>query len=133
MEAKKIMMSLLGVALLVVSCSKNSDNDASPQQAIITSDSSEFNGRLKAEVRGVNNGLEANVVVYLFPDYQALINNLSLNYQFTNSSGVADFGYVLQGNYYLLARSTVNNGARDTVVVQVNSRREVVRQMRLTY
>lgn len=132
MEAKKIMILLAATVMTIMACSKNSE-DTTPQQAIITADSSEFNGRLKAEVRGVSNNLEANAVVYLFPDYQALQNNLSLNYQFTNSSGIADFGYVLQGNYYLLARSTVNNGARDTVVVQVNSRREVVRQMRLTY
>jgi len=128
------MLGLYVISLIALqSCSKSSTNDTTPQSAIITSDSSEFNGRLKAQVYGLKGNLEQNAVVYLFPSYNDLVANLSLNYIYTNSNGIADFGYLLQGNYYLMAVSANNNNQRDTVVVQVNSKRETTRQMRLSY
>lgn len=125
------ILTLLVVAVLV-SCSK-SNTDTSPQAPIIGIDSSEFNGRLKAQVYGQNGNTEQNALVYLYPTYNDLLKNLSLNYVYTTSNGIADFGYLLQGNYYLMAISTSNTNLRDTVVVQVNSKRETVRQMRLSY
>lgn len=127
-----ILLGLIIAAVVSTSCSKSDNDDTTPQQQIVTTDSSEFNGRLKAEVRDVNNNLEDNAIVYLYANYGDLVNNLSLNFVYTNNSGIADFGYLLQGNYYLLARNTSGITARDTAVVQVNSRRETTRIMRLT-
>lgn len=136
MRTKNSILVLLGLMIASVvstSCSKSESDNTTPQQQIVTTDSSEFNGRLKAEVRNVNNNLENNAVVYLYANYSDLVNNLSLNFVYTNNSGIADFGYLLQGNYYLLARNLSGAAARDTAVVQVNSRRETTRLMRLTY
>ncbi|MBP9688138.1 MAG: hypothetical protein KBE91_00900 [Bacteroidia bacterium] len=118
---------------MVASACSKSDTDTNPQQPIVSVDSSEYNGRLKVEVRNVNNNIEQNAIVYLYPSYQDLQNNLSLNYIYTNNNGLVDFGYLLQGNYYLLARSLSGAVARDTAVVQVNSHRETLRIMNLTY
>lgn len=118
----------------VTSCSKSStNNDTTPQNPIIAADSSEFNGRLKAQVYGQSGSLEQGVLVYLYPSYNDLTRNLSLNYIYTDANGIADFGYLLQGNYYLMAVSTFNNSLRDTVVTQVNSKRETTKQLRLSY
>lgn len=136
MRTKNSILVLLGLMIAAVvstSCSKSDNDNTTPQQQIVTTDSSEFNGRLKAEVRNVNNNLENNAIVYLYANYSDLVNNLSLNFVYTNNSGIADFGYLLQGNYYLLARNLSGAVARDTAVVQVNSRRETTRLMRLTY
>ncbi len=128
-----VLLGLMIAAVVSTSCSKSESDNTTPQQQIVTTDSSEFNGRLKAEVRNVNNNLENNAIVYLYANYSDLVNNLSLNFVYTNNSGIADFGYLLQGNYYLLARNLSGAVARDTAVVQVNSRRETTRLMRLTY
>ncbi len=118
----------------IASCTKGSTtNDTTPQTQIISSDSSEFNGRLKAQVYGQSGSLEQGALVYLYPTYTDLTRNLSLNYVYTDQNGIADFGYLLQGNYYLMSVSTSNNALRDTTVAQVNSKRETIRQMRLTY
>ncbi len=126
------ILIIVFLALVASACSK-SDTDTNPQQPIVSVDSSEFNGRLKVEVRNVNNNIEQNAIVYLYPSYQDLQNNLSLNYIYTNNNGLVDFGYLLQGNYYLLARNLSGAVARDTAVVQVNSHRETLRIMNLTY
>ena len=98
-----VLLGLMIAAVVSTSCSKSESDNTTPQQQIVTTDSSEFNGRLKAEVRNVNNNLENNAIVYLYANYSDLVNNLSLNFVYTNNSGIADFGYLLQGNYYLLA------------------------------
>lgn len=124
---------VLAVAHLVVlntSCKKTTD-DENDSQPIITNDTSQFNGRLKAEVRNNSNALDANAVVYVYTSYSDFLNNMPLNYVLTNNSGIADFGYVLQGNYYLFAKNNSNGLQTDTAVVQVLSRRETLRVMRL--
>lgn len=128
----QLLLTFVFLVFVVSSCSK-SELDTQPQQPVVTIDSSEYNGRLKVEVRNVNNGIEPNAIVYLYPSYEDLLNNLSLNYIYTNNNGLVDFGYLLQGNYYLLARNLSGTIARDTAVVQVNSHRETLRIMRLSY
>ena len=135
MCTKNSILIFIGFVFVVVatSCTQSENDNTTPQQQIVNTDSSEYNGRLKAEVRNVNNNLEDNAIVYLYANYNDLVNNLSLNFVYTNNSGIADFGYLLQGNYYLLARNMSGAVARDTAVVQVNSRRETTRLMRLNY
>lgn len=135
MCTKNSIFVLIGLVFVAVatSCTPSENDNTTPQQQIVTTDSSEYNGRLKAEIRNVNNNLEDNAIVYLYANYSDLVNNLSLNFVYTNNLGIADFGYLLQGNYYLLARNMSGAVARDTAVVQVNSRRETTRLMRLSY
>jgi hypothetical protein len=135
MCTKNSILIFIGFVFVVVatSCTQSENDNTTPQQQIVNTDSSEYNGRLKAEVRNVNNNLEDNAIVYLYANYSDLVNNLSLNFVYTNNSGIADFGYLLQGNYYLLARNMSGTIARDTAVVQVNSRRETTRLMRLSF
>lgn len=114
---------------IVLNSCGDGNNDNNDPQPIITDDSSAFNGRLKAEIRNSNNNLENNAIVYLYATYPDFINNIPLNFSFSNNSGIVDFGFLLQGNYYLFARSGTNT---DTAAVQVLSRRETFRTMRLT-
>ncbi|TAE79116.1 MAG: hypothetical protein EAY81_11655 [Bacteroidetes bacterium] len=121
----------LSAAVLLHACG-NSDNDSDDPQPIVTNDTSAFNGRLKAEIRNTNNNLENNAVVYLYATYPDFINNIPLNFAFSNTNGVVDFGFLLQGNYYLFARNNANGSLTDTAAVQVLSRRETYRVMRLS-
>lgn len=129
----QLVLMLLSIGFLFglnTSCKKTTD-DENDSQPIITTDTSQFNGKLKAEVRTNNNSPDANAVVYVYTSYNDFLNNMPLNYVLTNNSGIADFGYVLQGNYYLFAKNNSNGALTDTAVVQVLSRRETLRIMRL--
>ncbi len=132
----KILFSALFLvvtaSIILHSCGRSSNDNNDDSQPIITNDSSEFNGRLKAEIRNMNNGLESNASVYLYATYPDFINNIPLNFVFSNSAGIADFGFLLQGNYYLFARSGKNSSQTDTAAVQVLSKRETIKIMRVT-
>lgn len=114
---------LLACSISLFSCSKSDSKDS--QNPIIASDSSEYNGRLKVELRNQSNAVMNDAIVFLYASYPDLQNNISLNYVYTNSSGVADFGYLLQGNYYLLGRNVSGTLKSDPAVVQITSKREV--------
>ncbi|MCU0423028.1 MAG: hypothetical protein MUC81_09480 [Bacteroidia bacterium] len=131
----KILFLISFSSIVLYSCSgSNNDNTATTTpEPIITNDSSQFNGRLRVELRNQNNNLEANGIVYLYPTFDDLKRNLPLNFQFTNQSGVVDFGFLLQGNYYILGRNSGNPLLADTAIVQVLSRRETYRTLRLSF
>lgn len=123
------MNKLLYTALVLVSflaCSK-SDTVSTPSQTIITSDSSQYSGRLKVIVLdGTNNNSVINgAQVFLYPTYEDLKRNFYLN-TVSSVSGTADFGYILQGNYYLRAQSGTKG---DTNVVQVLGQKTITRTM----
>ncbi|MES2381291.1 MAG: hypothetical protein V4538_09625 [Bacteroidota bacterium] len=117
---------LIGVVSMLYACSK-SDNNSQPSQTIITSDSSEYSGRLKVVVLdGANNNNVINgASVFLYPTYEDLKRNFYLN-TVVSAGGNADFGYVLQGNYYLRAQSGTKS---DTNVVQVMGQKTITRTM----
>ncbi len=127
------LISLSSVVLYSCSGSNNDNTATTTPEPIITNDSSQFNGRLRVELRNQNNNLEANGIVYLYPTFDDLKRNLPLNFQFTNQSGVVDFGFLLQGNYYILGRNSGNPLLADTAIVQVLSRRETYRTLRLSF
>ncbi len=116
----------IGVASMLYACSK-SDNNSQPSQTIITSDSSQYSGRLKVVVLdGTNNNNVINgASVFLYPTYEDLKRNFYLN-TVVSAGGNADFGYVLQGNYYLRAQSGTKS---DTNVVQVMGQKTITRTM----
>ena len=51
-----------------------------------------------------------NVVVSLYANYQDIQNGFSMFDVYTNSSGVAYFGYVNMGNYYVVSTAYIVTG-----------------------
>jgi hypothetical protein len=121
----KNTLLLLVLANTLFACSKS--DTSNPSQTIITSDSSQYSGRLKVIVLDGTNG-NSNIngaQVFLYPSYEDLKRNYYLNIVNT-AGGAADFGFILQGNYYLRAQSG-NKG--DTNVVQVMGQKTITRTM----
>lgn len=121
----KIIFSVI-VFLIFIGCSKTETNP-NPSQTIITSDSSQYSGRLKVIVLdGTNNNtIINNAQVFLYPTYDDLKRNFYIN-TVSSISGTADFGFILQGNYYLRAQSGIKS---DTNVVQVMGQKTITRTM----
>ena len=121
----KNTLLLFVLACIIFACSKS--DSSNPSQTIITSDSSQFTGRLKVVVLDGTNGNSTinGAQVYLYPSYEDLKRNYYLN-TVNTASGTADFGFILQGNYYLRALSG-NKG--DTNVVQVMGQKTITRTM----
>lgn len=124
---RQIVFILITLAL-IASCRKTDEDDQVPTQTIITSDSSNATGRLYVDVYDVNGNEINQAEVRLYITYNDLQKNLPL-YTFTsNTIGRVDFGFVLQGNYYLTGIS--NNGTlRDTTVAQVLPQRNITRKL----
>jgi hypothetical protein len=114
------------VIVIFMACVKTESNP-NPSQTIITTDSSQFTGRLKVTVLdGTNNNVVINgAQVFLYPTYDDLKRNFYIN-TVSSISGTADFGYILQGNYYLRAQSGLKS---DTNVVQVMGQKTITRTM----
>ena len=126
----KLNFLILAIAFIFISCTRsetvNPEKDAG---TIILNDSSDFNGRLFVYTYDfyTNNRLAADV--YLYTQYEDIQRDLFLYYKRTQSSNAeADFGYLLQGNYYIVSRS---NNRADTSLVQVLGKREVKRNVYL--
>jgi hypothetical protein len=117
---------LLFIAITVVFACQKTETISTPAQTIITSDSSQYSGRLNVVVLdGANNNQINGAQVYLYPSYEDLKRNFYLN-TIGTVNGVADFGYILQGNYYLRAQSGIKS---DTNVVQVLGQKTITRTM----
>jgi hypothetical protein len=121
----KIIFAVI-VFLIFIGCSKTETNP-NPSQTIITSDSSQYSGRFEVIVLdGTNNNtIINNAQVFLYPTYDDLKRNFYIN-TVSSISGTADFGFILQGNYYLRAQSGIKS---DTNVVQVMGQKTITRTM----
>lgn len=115
----KHLISLLFILFLFGACSKTetlkpSDNTG----GIITSDSSQYAGRLFVYTLDYNNGNKlTGTDVYLYTRYEDINRRLYLYYQRSSAdSALVDFGYVLQGNYYVVSNRL---SKYDTSLVQV--------------
>ena len=122
---KKLFFASL-VLVVFMACTKTESNP-NPSQTIITSDSSQYSGRLKVTVLDGtnNNSLINDAQVFLYPTYDDLKRNFYINTVYS-AGGTADFGYILQGNYYLRAQSGIKS---DTNVVQVMGQKIITRTM----
>jgi hypothetical protein len=117
--------SLVLILFVLAACSKK---EGDTNQTIINSDSSEVTGRLYVDAYDMNGNKLSNVTASLYLTYDDVKRNISL-YTFTsNASGRIDFGYILQGNYYVTG---VNNTAslHDTTVAQVLPKRIITRKL----
>jgi len=124
------LFAIILLAFMVSACTKT--ETLQPQiinnkDSIITIDSSLFNGRLKVLVLdGNNNNTAVNgAQVFLYPTYEDVKRNYFI-YSVSSVAGEADFGYILQGNYYLRAQSGTKS---DTNVVQVLGQKIITRTM----
>ncbi|MBU3663738.1 MAG: hypothetical protein FGM41_11165 [Bacteroidetes bacterium] len=124
----KSSLVILLIVLFFLACNSSTRNNEVIPTPIITIDSSEFNGRLYVYTYDFfNNNVMGNSDVYLYVNYNDIARNLWLNTIRTSAGqGEADFGFLLQGNYYLVA----NNGfKRDTAMVQVLGKRIIKRNL----
>jgi len=113
--------------LTVISCQKAADTPSqnTTVQTIVSTDSSDVAGRLQVEVRNTTNtGSVANATVSLFLNYDDVLRNYALYRISSSSTGQVDFGFVLQGNYYLTGSAVISGRTRtDTTVVQIIPKR----------
>lgn len=123
--------SFILLLVIVSSCTKTetlkTETIVNNKDSIISVDSSLFNGRLKVIVLdGANNNTVLNgAQVFLYTTYEDIKRNYFI-YSVSSAAGEADFGYVLQGNYYLRAQSGTKS---DTNVVQVLGQKLITRTM----
>ncbi len=127
---KNNLLLLSFVLALFAACTKtdtgNSNNNGN---TIVTIDSSEFNGRLYVETYDYLLGTKiSGADVFLYTNYEDIQRGIYLFYQKGNTAGEADFGYLLQGNYYLVSKTILK---ADTSLVQVLSKRTVHRNVYL--
>jgi hypothetical protein len=125
---KAIYFTLLSFALLSTFACKKTESSTPLENDIITNDTSQFNGRLYVTSYNAEGTLKlTNTDVYIYISYDDLKRNLPLNAISTGSfNSQADFGYLLQGNYYVRA---MKDGKADTSLVQVLSRRSIYKNL----
>lgn len=124
---KQLFITLAIIAGLAA-CKKSDDDNTTPTQTIVTSDSSNLTGRLIVNVYDINNNTLSNAKASLFLSYSDVINNIPLYTLTSNSSGKVDFGFVREGNYYLTGISS-GGTMRDTTVAQVLPQRTNTRKL----
>ncbi len=126
-------MKYFSFALLVMSlfaCGKLDSNQPTQINQVITNDSSSFNGKLLVTVYDQNGtNVQPGATVSLYVSYDDLTRNFPLNKLTTETNtGIANFGYLLNGNYYLCAKKGFLS---DTSMVQVLGQRSIQKSMYL--
>ena len=124
---KQKITSILFLILITIACSKK-DETTTPTQTIVTIDSSNVAGRLNVEVFDINGNDITNVTASLFLTYEDMKRNIPLYTIKSTTSNSIDFGYVLQGNYYLTGANALGT-LRDTTVAQVLPKRTLRRKL----
>jgi hypothetical protein len=132
---KKIIYLAMFVAFAIItSCSgsQDDDQDNDNRQTVITNDTSILTGRLLVEVRRNSNGnFVDNAEVNLYLNYDDMLRDFPL-YSLNANNGRADFGFVLNGNYYITGSFSSTTGViRDTTVAQVLPRNTITRLLYL--
>lgn len=118
--------------ITITSCEKSDDVDENKtQQVVITNDSSDVAGRLYVEVRNFNNTSSiGNADVRLYLTYDDVVNNIPMYDLKSGSNGRVDFGYILQGNYYVVGEHQSGGiTIGDTTVAQILPRRTITRYL----
>lgn len=127
------MRKFIVILLLItgtIACKKTeSAGDANNNGTVINKDSTEFTGRLYVYTYDYTFGNTLNgSEVYLYANYDDIKRRLHLFKQTTNSSAEADMGFLLQGNYYIVANYGIKT---DTAMVQILSKKVVKKNMYL--
>lgn len=118
------------LAISLFACGKLDSNQPTLINQVITNDSSSFNGKLLVIVYDQNGThVQSGASVSLFVSYDDLKRNFPLNKLTTETNtGIANFGYLLNGNYYLCAQK---GNLIDTSMVQVLGQRTIQKSMYL--
>lgn len=120
---KKFVITI-GLIVLIISCGGNATNTPQPTQTIVSSDTSITSGNLQVTVYDNASNKVAGADVFLYLSYDDIKRNLYVLYLRTASNGLANFGYINTGNYYIRAAANIAGIQKsDTAVVQVQSRR----------
>lgn len=110
------------------SCSK--DDSVQPGQTVTLNDTSSTTGHLVAKLYDANGAILQNSDVMVYAKYEDIDRNLPLLKVQSQSDGEANFGYILIGNYYLVAYKEIGPSfISDTTAVQVLSQKKTVRTM----
>ncbi len=119
---------LIIFSLSLFACTKQTIVE--PAQPIITSDTSQNTGRLIVKLFDINNAFVHEGDVKLFSSYEDIQRDFPLLNIKSKSDGIADFGYILIGNYYITAGKDLG-GTRiaDTTAAQVISQKVTQRYM----
>jgi hypothetical protein len=124
---KYLLILLFGITLF--SCTKKED-DSPLNQTIITSDSSGVTGRLYVDVFDVNGNDISGATVRLYLSKEDMYDHLVFNTLISSSSGRVDFGYILQGNYYVTGVNAAGT-LHDTTPAQIIPKRMLTRKLYL--
>ncbi len=118
------------ISLMIFACGKTDSSQPIQPNQVITTDSSSFNGKLVVTVFDRNAiNVQPGTLVSLFVSYDDLLRRFPLNQLVTESNtGIANFGYLLNGNYYLCAQKGFLS---DTSMVQVLGQRTIQKSMYL--
>lgn len=124
-----LFLLIFGSVLIFSSCKK--DESLQPVQPVVTNDTSSTSGRLLAKLYDVNAAFVANADVSIYANYEDVKRGFPLLKVQSRSNGEADFGYILIGNYYMVAYKDLGSGTfiTDTTAAQVLSQKTVVRTM----
>lgn len=123
---KIIYLSLLFVVFFSVACKKE---DVAPlQQQIVTNDTSSTSGELTVDVKYIQNSTVfdagQNVNVRLYATYEDLKNDLFIYNLNTSDRGIAYFGFINIGTYYVYSEYQVNGSwYKKESAVQIRSQR----------
>lgn len=127
---KKLFFAIpvLLLAVTLQNCIK--DDSTNTSQSIVDSDSSDVSGRLYVDVyNGSGNSKVQGAQVSLYLTYDDMMKNIDLYTFSSNSQGRVDFGYVLQGNYYITGYSTTGGLVKDSSVAQILPKRVLTRKL----
>ncbi|TAF75260.1 MAG: hypothetical protein EAZ53_06475 [Bacteroidetes bacterium] len=114
------------VCLLYLFACSTSNITPQPTQNIVSSDTSITSGNLQVTVYDNASNKVAGADVFLYLSYDDIKRNLYVLYLRTASNGLANFGYINTGNYYIRASANIAGIQKsDTAVVQVQSRRVI--------
>ena len=124
---KTTLITFILFILLITACTKK-DDSTTPTQTIVTTDSSNVAGRLYVDVYDVNGNTLSASTASLFLTYDDVKRNIPLYTISAGANGRVDFGYILQGNYYLTGKNT-SGTLHDTTVAQVLPQRILTRKL----
>ena len=113
--------------MTLFSCNK--DDDVNPiQQQVVTNDTSSTSGELTVEVKYSQNGsilsANQNANVRLYATYEDLKNDLYIYDLYTSDKGIAYFGFINIGTYYVFSEYTAGEKTyQKESAVQIRSQR----------
>ncbi len=117
------------LVIFFLSCGGSRNEEVNPNaQNIILSDTSATTGSLEVRVFTAPNNSESNATVWLYASYEDLSNNISIFQLNTLNNGIANFGFINYGNYYIRAEKVIGltlltNTPGD--VIQVQARKNI--------